>query len=77
MKYPSHVVSIKAATPGWQVCDNLVQSASSILHVKNGTQQTRKTPRKAKEKQDMLLHVKVINCRVENLHYNLLITQIK
>ena len=42
--YPSQVVRLKAKSPGYQPRSNLMQIAFSILHVKNGTQQTRKTP---------------------------------
>lgn len=51
LKYPNHVVSMNAATPGWQDCDSFVQRASSMLHVKNGTQHMRKTPAKNIRKQ--------------------------
>lgn len=42
--YPSQVVRLKAKSPGYQPRSNLMQIAFSMLHVKNGTQQTRKTP---------------------------------
>ncbi|GIX84528.1 hypothetical protein CEXT_753681 [Caerostris extrusa] len=45
LMYPSHVVSKKIVTPGRQVslC-SLMQMASRMLQVKNGTQQIRNTP---------------------------------
>jgi len=42
--YPSHVVRMKAVTPGEQFDDSLVHIASRMLHVKNGTQQNKNTP---------------------------------
>lgn len=35
---------MKTVTPGRQSASNFAQMASMILHVKNGTQQIRKTP---------------------------------
>lgn len=35
---------MNAATPGWQSFFILEHKASMVLHVKNGTQQTRNTP---------------------------------
>jgi hypothetical protein len=42
--YPSHVVRMKAVTPGEQSNDSLVHIASKMLHVKKGTQQIKNTP---------------------------------
>jgi hypothetical protein len=42
--YPSHVVRMKAVTPGEHSDDSLVHIASRMLQVKNGTQQIKNTP---------------------------------
>ena len=41
---------INEVSPGPQVNSNLMQTAFNILHVKNGTQQTRKQPDKREKK---------------------------
>lgn len=42
--YPSHVVNMNMRTPGEHSLSSLLQIASRMLHVKNGTQQNRNTP---------------------------------
>ena len=43
LMYPNHVVNINAVSPGYHPKLNLMQMAFSILQVKKGTQQNKKT----------------------------------
>lgn len=55
-KYPNQVVSRKAfvLTRQDSGLSNLIQIASMILHVKNGTQQNRNTPKTREENDEKM-----------------------